>query len=435
KRYASWKQPIGLHDYELPYSKLRGVTYEIPATIIVAGLVNASAQGPDVLDDYLNCVILRKANGVDSVTIRDIVTGDYANELINNATDEQRLYGFLQILIELNEKPINVILEVVFNFYPYLLLEEGDWILSEGGHFEKVTSDWFYNGNGNSPYWFAGGWPSIYGTGDCISYCDVGSGADFGCIEIAVPFLTIEGGLASDTCDTICLKAGTHCGITFTQDAIADWTGSCPQTRGVDSWITQTCWAATPNTLCATDGGEVACGEPFTPDETSVVIDYTCTDKAVKVHISQWQTLYDTIGPIFDFCYPVGFENNFNGGIEATSNLLLGLEEECFVSNEWDHEEILDSIAAGGVYENARQWERCNPTVYTTSSHDCAAEVYVPDVKVIDNCSGIHSVKAMVQVQGGVRAVALEKTATEIHILPTGDTCYIVTFSHTSDPI
>src|SRR5690606_1628317 len=45
KRYASWKQPVGLHDYERPYSKLRGVTYEIPATIIIAGLTNAFAQG------------------------------------------------------------------------------------------------------------------------------------------------------------------------------------------------------------------------------------------------------------------------------------------------------------------------------------------------------------------------------------------------------
>src|SRR5690606_29354235 len=28
--YVSWKQPVGLHDYELPFTKLRGVVYEIP---------------------------------------------------------------------------------------------------------------------------------------------------------------------------------------------------------------------------------------------------------------------------------------------------------------------------------------------------------------------------------------------------------------------
>ncbi len=434
KRYASWKQPIGLHDYELPYSKLRGVTYEIPATIIIAGLVNAASQGPDVLEEYLECVILRKANGGE-VTIGDIVSGTYMNNLINNATNEQRLYGFLQVLIELNEKPINVILEVVFNFYPYLLLEIGDWILSEGGQFEEVTADWFYNGNGNSPYWFAGGWPSIYGSGDCISYCDVGAGENFGCVEIRVPALNIDNGLApgdTDSCIVICLPLGPHCGITLEQDPIADWTGNCPQTRGIDSWITQTCWAETEN-RCAADEGFYECGVPYIASEESVVIDYSCTEKAVKVHTSQWQTLYDTIGPIFDFCYPVAIQTEIpNGNVPGA---LLNGFEECFVPQIWDHEEILDSIRAGKMYTTARIWEQCNPTVYTTTSHDCAAEVYVPSVRVIDNCSGVHSVKASVRVNGGTRMVALVKTATETHILPNGDECFIHTYSHLTDPI
>ena len=149
KRYASWKQPMGLHDYELPYTKLRGVTYEIPGTIIVAGLLNAYAQGQNVFEEYLNCVILRKADGTE-VTIGDIVSGDYMDDLISNATPQQLGYGFLQALIELNEKPINVIVDVALNFYPYLLLQKGDWILSEGGNFEKVDDDWFYNGNGQA---------------------------------------------------------------------------------------------------------------------------------------------------------------------------------------------------------------------------------------------------------------------------------------------
>src|SRR5690606_27983132 len=205
-------------------------------------LTNAFAQGYDTYQEYLDCVILRKASG-EEVTIRDIVSGDYASDLISNATDEQRTYGFLQILIELNEKPINVVLEALLEFYPYLLLQEGDWILSEGGNFEQVTSDWFFNGNGNSPYWFAGGWPSIYGTANCNRYCDVGGGDAFECIYIQVPSLTIADGFSNESCDTICLPTGTHCGITVKRDEIADWTGACPQTRGVDSWITQTCWA------------------------------------------------------------------------------------------------------------------------------------------------------------------------------------------------
>src|SRR5690606_7272609 len=276
----------------------------IPATIIIAGLTNAYAQGPDVYAEYLECVILRKADGTE-VTIGDIVSGDYAANLIANLTPEQSVPAILQVLIELNEKPINVILEASISFVPYLLLQDGDWVLSEGGNFEQVDADWFYNGNGNSPYWFAGGWPSIYGSGDCISYCDVGAGAEFGCIEIAVPLLDTTG-FSAEGCDTICLPTeGVHCGITVKSEDLADWTGSCPQTRGVDSWITQTCWAATANN-CASDGGDVACGEPFVdsnPDD--IVVDYSCSDKAVKVHISQWQTLFDSIGPIFDFCYPV----------------------------------------------------------------------------------------------------------------------------------
>src|SRR5690606_9002623 len=411
KRYASWKQPVGLHDYERPYSKLRGVTYEIPATIIIAGLTNAFAQGFDTYQEYLDCVILRKANGVDSVTIRDIVSGDYASDLINNATDEQRTYGFLQILIELNEKPINVVLEALLEFYPYLLLQEGDWILSEGGNFEQVTSDWFFNGNGNSPYWFAGGWPSIYGTGDCVRFCDVGAESEFGCIEIQVPVLTIDG-FSADSCDTICLPTGTHCGITIKTDEIADWTGSCPQTRGVDSWITQTCWALTPN-LCAE---QVECGVPFVAEEGSIVIDYSCTDKAVKAHISQWQTLYDTIPPIFDFCYPTfsSFEQLITyleteattiEQIAATLVPLYPFISDIIGGGEIDSSlfdlsllSIQDSIREGSVHPVAAIYEMTNPTTFRVGSHDCVADVFVPDVQVIDNCSGVHSVKAMVEV-------------------------------------
>src|SRR5690606_30989234 len=178
KQYATWKQPVGLHDYERPYSRLQGLTYEIPATIIITGLTNASAQGQDVLAEYLEFVILRKVDGTE-VTIGDIVSGDYMDHLLATLSAEQLTYGFLQALIELNEKPLNVILDLTFNFYPYLLLQAGDWVLSEGGHFEQVDEEWFYAGHsgGNNPYWFAGAWPSIYGSGDCNRLYDAGPGA------------------------------------------------------------------------------------------------------------------------------------------------------------------------------------------------------------------------------------------------------------------
>src|SRR5690606_28120657 len=91
KRYAAWKQPVGLHDYELPNSKLGGLTYELPLTIIEAGLQNALAQGTNVYNEYLKSVILRKADGTE-ITIGDIVSGDYMNDVIAKATTTQKRY-------------------------------------------------------------------------------------------------------------------------------------------------------------------------------------------------------------------------------------------------------------------------------------------------------------------------------------------------------
>ncbi|WP_236973063.1 choice-of-anchor Q domain-containing protein, partial [Membranihabitans marinus] len=107
KRYAAWKQPVGLHDYELPYAKLKGLTYELPAAVIIAGMENASAQGEEVFEEYLECVILKKASGAE-ITIGDIVSGDYMDELLSSLSQKQLGYGFLQGLVELSEDPINI---------------------------------------------------------------------------------------------------------------------------------------------------------------------------------------------------------------------------------------------------------------------------------------------------------------------------------------
>src|SRR5690606_24317374 len=130
--------------------------------------------------------------------------------------------------------------------------------------------------------------------------------------------------------------------------------------------------------------------------DTSIVVEYTCTDKAIKIHTSQWQTLIDTIGPIFDFCYPYRVyperpEENDENDNETPIPELLGFNGyECISPFEyWDHDEIQAAIRNGEQYELARQFEECNPTVYRVGSHDCAATVFVPDVKVVDNCSGV----------------------------------------------
>src|SRR5690606_27469435 len=315
----------------------------------------------------LECVIVKKANGAN-VTIGDIVSGDYLKALFATTTSEPKLYGFLQVLIELNENPVTVVLGALIEFFPYVLLELGDWVLSEDGNYEQVTSDWFFNGHGNSPFWFAGGWPSIYGSGDCVSYCDGGAGDDFACISVRVPVLTIADGLASDTCREICLNDAVHCGLTIVEDEIADWTGSCPQTRGVDTWITQTCWAATPNG-CVEDALETPC-DFYVAEDTSIVIDYSCNDKATKIHISQWQTLFDTIGPIFDYCYPTGgvqIPEGFDlSSVESIAALLRFAVAEFLeiYENGWDQDTVQAYIREGLQDELASWGEYFNPTLY-----------------------------------------------------------------------
>lgn len=116
KRYASWKQPGRLHDYERPYGILGGLTYEIPASIILAGPTNAYLQGAVVFPKYLECLILRKAHGSE-VTIGDLISGKYASDLIASTTAEQKRYGFLQILIELNENPLTFLIELETKTY------------------------------------------------------------------------------------------------------------------------------------------------------------------------------------------------------------------------------------------------------------------------------------------------------------------------------
>src|SRR5690606_37058946 len=327
---------------------------------------------------------------------------------------EQLTYGFLQALIELNEKPLNVILDLTFNFYPYLLLQAGDWVLSEGGHFEQVDEEWFYAGHsgGNNPYWFAGAWPSIYGSGDCSRLYDAGPGAgsaaEHGCIQIQVPYLTSDGP-ASDSCIILCLQEGDHCGITIRRNELTEWarTGdgssiSCPQTRGIDTWITQTCWGSTPNP-CVNDQNAMDADGNL----EDAMVEYTMSDKKVEIHLSQWQTLYDTIGPVFDFCYP----------------------------GDWDQSEILESIASGLQYDLAREWEENNPQIFHVNSHDCKAEIYVPDIQVSDHCSDVLQVKAMVDVPGGTKAVLLDRTSVDSQVLANGDTVVIYTYSHTRDSI
>src|SRR5690625_7348564 len=76
----------------------------------------------------------------------------------------------------------------------------------------------------------------------------------------------------------------------------------------------------------------------------------------------------------------------------------------------------MSSIRAGEQYEKAYDFEKSNYTVYRTNSHECGARVFVPDIQVMDNCSGLESVKAVLHDRAGnfERKVAMELTDMEI---------------------
>src|SRR5690625_689328 len=230
-RYASWKQPVGLADFEQPYSGLGAISYHIPGYVIEAGLVNACRQGQSKYDSYLKFVIMKNPDG-SVVTIEDIITGAYMFDPVTGVmartTAQQKGYGILNQIYEGVTGLIDAITlggaasglgcgPSSYIFYNYLFPVIGAEVLSEDGTYETVTSEWFYNGTGNSPYWFSGGWPSIYGSGDCTSYC---SGAEVGDLDagvwvqvpslIADPVLNSGGETYSSTdCDTIRISSST----------------------------------------------------------------------------------------------------------------------------------------------------------------------------------------------------------------------------------
>src|SRR5690606_39064937 len=327
-------------------------------------------------------------------------------------------------------------------FFPYLLLEEVDWVLSGEGYFEQVTSDWYYNGHGAAPFWFAGGWPFITGSGGALWYSDGHPEGATGCaVRVLVPALE-EGG---EGCVEICLDdldGNAHCGISIDYEDTV-WSGSCPQTHGRDITVSQRCWGTTVNECVSDSWIQTEGGEGF------VVVEENITGKMRTFTLSQWRNVFDTIGPIFDFYYPLGecatngvpgdigpigpIDDSEDPGMQALP--LPGRLAESCGDLVWCSEDIAASLRAGEQYASANAWEQCHPAVYRVTTHDCVAEVFVPDVQLIENCSGIHSVKAMVELGGGTRTVELVKTGEEYRIGTHGDTSTVYTYSHVTNPI
>src|SRR5690625_44284 len=401
--YASWKQPVGIGDYELPAEKLGHVVYHIPGSIIHAGLANACAQGGEVLSAYLETVIVKYTDG-NVVRVRDIVDGSYMAGVIGTATPVQQGYGILQLIYDGLASPYSMTLSCgSYSFYEYVLLPLGAEVMSENGSYERVGMDWFYNGTGNAPYWFSGGWPSVYGSGSCVSYCDKGRDHGFDCVSIVVPSLTKEG-YDLENCDTICLTADgmDYCGLRVTQE-LSEWTGDCEQERVLETRVEQSCWA---DIEVACEGG----GDGEVGDDC-LVAEYEDNEKCcgrINITLRQMQVMHDTLPPIFDFCY----------------------------STDWDQDAIKSAISNGEQPAEALAWERNNPTIYTTDLHDCSAEVFVPSVTVTDNCSGLQQMKAVFyNYDGGIKAVELELTSIDTVLMSDGRACVNYTYSHTGEGI
>src|SRR5690625_1880767 len=150
-RYASWKQPVGLADFEQPYSGLGSIVYHIPGYVIEAGLWNAWNQSSAQYNSYLDFVIMKNPDG-SVVRIKDIITNNYISNVIANAAPTQLGYGILNQLYEgatglidaVTIGGLNACSSGTYTFYNYLFPEIGAEVLSENGVYETVTSDWFY---------------------------------------------------------------------------------------------------------------------------------------------------------------------------------------------------------------------------------------------------------------------------------------------------
>src|SRR5690625_768469 len=234
------------------------------------------------------------------VRIKDIITNNYISNVIANATPTQLGYGILNQIYEgatglidaVTIGGLNACSSGTYTFYNYLFPEIGaevlsengvyetvtsDWfynylfpvigleVLSESGVYETVTSDWLYNGTGKSPYWFSGGWPSIYGSGDCTTYCDVHGGTSIeDRIRGRVPVLiAVQERLPyGEECTVITLTSNVSCGLKIVQDRQDEWVEfqNCVTERSVRTVVTQSCWASgLENNLC--DDGEVEVGD------------------------------------------------------------------------------------------------------------------------------------------------------------------------------
>src|SRR5690625_5005653 len=145
--YASWKQPMGLADFEQPHSGLGAVVYNIPGYVIEAGLYNACQQGTAKYNSYLNKVIMKNPDNT-VVTINDIITGSYISGVLGSATPEQLGYGILNQIYEgfldaITFGGYSSCSGGSYTFWNYLFPVIGAEVLSEDGTFETVTEEWF----------------------------------------------------------------------------------------------------------------------------------------------------------------------------------------------------------------------------------------------------------------------------------------------------
>src|SRR5690606_6560905 len=297
--YSAWKQSVGLHHYEQPYSGLRGIVYKLPATILEAGY--SAAEDLQVLDVYLDEEVLRKQDG-RTFKAGDFISGAPYDKYLSSLTS-----GQLQIL----ESHYNLEEEIV------MALEIGDWELSESGRVEEGTHDWCDTGTGDPPFWFTGGWPVFVSQENCVKYDASVEIPNEDCLgTLLLPaVIEVDGGLVyrPDSCISLCISAGLHCGLQVESEGFGPWSGTCPEQRGRTVTITQTCHSEAEG--C--DAGVYQDGL----NENSAVVSVDSTGKGIVIVLEQWQTVQDTLGPLVDFCY----------------------------SAEWDQEAIQLSLLSGEI--------------------------------------------------------------------------------------
>ncbi|GAA5221487.1 dockerin type I domain-containing protein [Membranihabitans marinus] len=405
KRYFAHKQILGVKGDDFPITDDDILNYKLSPSIIETAYKNAANNR--LIKQYLDCIIIKKgSNPAREYTIRDILDGSYHREVSPFFPEDIKS----QLLVD---GPLG-------EYMPILFLKEGDELLAADGRFEKVTRQWFKSGI--DPFWFSGGWPLVYGSGDLVKYQEGIDDSFLDCqVRLFFPDLT---NLEANTCIAICLDQfllNDLNGITITQETI-NQRDSCPIFRKVLTTIYQDCWAKGDliGNFRICQWREFDTAQYRLGNLTIQPISEINQDSAQQVYsLAKKWILNDTVGPTFNFLYPM---DNGVSEIECESICTTG---------PWDHEEkwifsksgnnsiinqstyeslssfeqllyskypsdIGHHVLSGRQYPSAKEWELCNASLYAADTDRCGTALFLPSIQASDLGSGIANVTATI---------------------------------------